>query len=184
VLIGYQEFEEIGVEPFIELLDDLDVEVEDVEDKEEWTLLLLNVIHTSEGIQGLSHRYWELFGELAITWSWRLGGYVWSSRITAFLSRSREWDKLECWIGVVWIVWPPGTGGTIEEDVGHAMLSLFHKRPGAIQRLKQRMKRWSEENGYQVPESFQKICERGCFEVMSGKSPPNITGCGLSLTSL
>ena len=163
-LIGYREFEEVGVEQFIELLDDLGVGVEDVGDKEEWTLLLLNVIQSPEGIQGLSRRYWGLFGELAISCSWRLRGYVWSSKITTFLKDSQEWDKLECWICVVWTIWPPGTGGTIKEDVEYTMLSLFRQRPDAIQKLKQRMERWSEENDYQVPESFQSICERGCFE--------------------
>ena len=165
-LIGYQDFEEVGVEQFIELLDDLGVGVEDVGDKEEWTLLLLNVIQSSEGVQGLSRRYWGLLGELTISCSWRLRGYAWSSQITTFLKDSQEWDKLECWIGVVWMVWPPGTGGTIKEDVERAMLSLFRQRPDAIQKLKQRMERWSEENDYQVPESFQSICERGCFEIM------------------
>jgi hypothetical protein len=163
-LIGYKEFEGVGLEQFVELLDDLNVGVEDVEDREQWALLLLNVIHSSEGIQGLSHQYWELFWELTISCSWRLGGYIWSSHITAFLKDSQEWDKLECWIGVIWMVWPPGTGGTIE-DIEHAMLSLFCQRPGAIQKLKQRMEHWGKENDYQVPESFQRICERGCCEV-------------------
>jgi len=164
-LIGYQEFEEVGVEQLIELLDDLGVGVEDVGDKEEWTLLLLNVIQSSEGVQGLSHRYRKLFGELTISWSWRLRGYIWSSQITAFLKGSQERDKLECWIGVAWMVWPPGTGGTIKEDIEHTMLSLFRQRSDAIRKLKKRMERWSEENDYQVPESFKSICKTGCFEV-------------------
>ena len=164
--IGYQEFKEVGVERFIELLDDLDVGVEDIEDKEQWALLLLNVIQSSEGIQGLSYRYWELFGELAITWSWKLGGYLWSPHITTFLEGNREWDKLECWMGVVWMAWPPEAGGTIEEGVEHAMLSLFRQRPGAIQKLRQRMERWSKENSYHIPESFHRICEKGYFEIM------------------
>ena len=153
-LIGYQEFEEAGVEQFAGLLDDLHVSVEDVDNKNEWALLLLDVLKSAEGIRHLSHPYWELLGELATSCSWRLGGDVRSSLVMMLLEDDQEWDKLECWIGIVWMVWPPETGGTTRGDVERIMFLLFHQRPGAIQKLERQIERWSEENKYDIPEPF------------------------------
>ena len=77
------------------------------------------------------------------------------------LEDGQEWDELECWIGIVWIVWPPETGG----DVERIMFSLFRRRPGAIQNLERQIERWSEENKYDIPEPFQRICKRARFEL-------------------
>ena len=54
-VIGYQGFEEVEVERFIQLLDHLHVTVEDMGDKDEWVLLLLDVIRSSRGAQYLPH---------------------------------------------------------------------------------------------------------------------------------
>ena len=55
-VIGYRAFEDVGVERFIQLLDHLNVTVEDMDDKDEWALLLLDAIRSSRGAQYLPHR--------------------------------------------------------------------------------------------------------------------------------
>ena len=157
--IGYQGFKQVGLEGLFELLDHLHASVEDMDDKEGWTTLLLDVIQSSEGIRHLSHPYWESLAELSILELRRLGGTAWSPHIMGSLEGSQEWDKLEAWIGIIWMVWPPETGSATEEDVRGVMLSLFRQRPEAIQKLDRWLGRWSERHG-EVPERFQQICVR------------------------
>ena len=162
-LIGCKGFEGVGVEGFIELLNHLHVTVEDMDNKFHWAKHLLETFRTPEGIQRLSHWYWELLVELAISLPWFLDdGLAYSPQITIFLTEAQEWSKLECWLGTVWMVWPPGADGTIEEDLDRLMVLLFRQKPGAFQKLGQWMKRWSQKNSEDIPESFKRICKRAC----------------------
>jgi len=159
-LIDYEWFERAGVEKFIELLDYLHVAVEDMDDQSKWAKLLLGIIRTPEGAQRLSQPYWELLVEVAVSFPRPLDdGSAYDPQITAFLAEAQEWRKLECWMAVVWMVWPPGAGG-ITEDLEHSMLLLFRQQPGVVQKLEQWMERWSEANREEIPDSFQRICER------------------------
>ena len=163
-LIGYRGFKAVGVEQLVGLLDDLGARVEDIDNKGGWVLLLLDVVKSSEGIQRLSHQHWRLLGELTISCSWMLGANSWSSHVTTLLEGGQEWDKLECWMGVIWMLWPPKTGGAAEEDIERVMLLLFRRRPDAIRKLTQRIERRCEKNDYDIPESFQGICGRARSE--------------------
>ena len=158
-VIGYKGFEGLGVKRFIELLDHLHVAVQDTSAKSKWTKHLLDTLQSSEGTQHLSRWYWELLVELTITeplWP----GDVYRPQIMRYLTEAQEWSKLECWIGTIWILWPPGDSSISEEDLDRSMLLLFDQRPGAAQKLEQWMGRWSQECGEDIPESFQEICER------------------------
>lgn len=133
-LIGYRGFERVGVEEFFKLLDLLQATVEDMDDKGGWAMLLLDTVQSSEGIQYLSHPYWELLAELSVSESRRLEGVALRLRVVESLESNLEWDKLEAWMGIVWMVWPPETASTIEK-VRDVMLLLFRQRSGAIQKL-------------------------------------------------
>ena len=160
-LIGYGGFEGVEVERFIQLLNHLRVTVKDMDRNHVWTRLLLDILKSSEGAQQLSHWYWELLVELAILVSpWLKGKIAYSPEITTSLVGAEEWSRLECWMGTVWLLWPPGADGMTEEDLDRPMLLLFRHRPGAIQKLEGWMERWSKECGEDVPESFQRICEQ------------------------
>ena len=169
-LIGYKRFEEAGVGRFAELLNHLDVSVEDVEYNFEWIPLLLDVIRTPEGARCLSNQSWELLVELTISESvMRYGTY--SSQVMGSLLDAQEWDKLECWIGVVWMMWPPETEETTE-DLKRVMASLFRHRPGAAQKLRQWMKRRCEgcDEDESVPKSFERICKQAHEALKQGIS--------------
>ena len=47
-----------------------------------------------------------------------------------------------------------------EEDLEDSVVLLFCKQPDAVQELKRWMERWSQECKKDIPESFQRICER------------------------
>ena len=174
-LIGYQRFAQVGMEGFFELLNQLGAGVEDMDGNEGWTTFLLDTIQSSEDVQHLSLPYWELLTELLILESQRLEAVAWSPRIMASLEGNQEWDqergKLECWMGIVWMAWPPETGSTAEGEVRDATLSLFRQRPGAAQKLEEWMERWSERSGKAVPESFRQVCEQVRHEAAQQAGP-------------
>ena len=158
-LIGCEGFRGAGVERLIELLNHLHVTVEDMVNQSKWAKLLLGTIRTPEGAQRLSQPYWKLLVEVAISFPRSLGdGTAYDPHITEFLVRAREWRKLECWVAVVWMIWPPGTGGITEGELSLLIPPLFRQQPGAGQKLEQWMERWSQANHEDVPELFQEIC--------------------------
>ena len=161
-LIGYNGFEEAGVERFIGLLDHLRVTVKDIENRFGWGKLLLDTLKSSEGAQHLSHWCWKLLVELVVSVSRWLedNEIVCSPRITTFLTEAQEWSKLECWVGNFWMLWPLEAGRITEEDLDRSMLLLFRQRPGAPQKLEQWMERWSQKCDKEIPGSFQRICKR------------------------
>ena len=168
-LIGYKGFEEVGVGGFVDLLNNLHVDVKDVDYRFKWMVILLDTIKSSEGARDLSIQSWETLVELATAppfWfpRWREKIPTYTPQVMASLLEAREWDKLECWIGVVWMVWPPETDATMG-DVEHAMISLSRQRPGAVQKFTQWMERWSKLPGNKVPEPFQRICKQSCETV-------------------
>jgi len=170
-IIGFKVFEGVGVERFVDLLNDLHVAVEDMDGESRWTGILLDTLRSSEGAQHLSHYYWKLLVELAISASaWMRGFLTYSPQITTSLTEAQEWDKLECWMGTVWVAWPPEADGIKEEDLSRTMLLLFRQRPGAAQKLEQWMERWSQQHGEDIPESFQQICKQA-YEAAQRDAP-------------
>jgi len=156
-LVGYEGFEGVGIERLVELLNHLHVTVEDMVCPDPWVRILMGILQTSEGTQLLSHWYWEVLVELAISRPWLLDEVTYHPRIMTFLTEAQEWRKLECWIRTVGFSWPPEAGGITEEDLSRSMLLLFRQRPGAFQKFEQWMQRQSQFPGRIVPVSFQQI---------------------------
>ena len=150
------------VEKWIELLNQLHVTFEEMPKTTVWSSLLLDVIRSPVGIQRLPDRYWELLVELVVSASRRWGfGVPDMLKIARSLIEAEEWDKLERWIGIVWMspkseeITKEGMSsvseGITEEDLGHSTLLLFRHRPGAAQRLEQLIERWSREWEEDIP---------------------------------
>jgi hypothetical protein len=160
--IGYQVFEQVGVEGFVELLNSLCVGFEDISICDvQWGQLLQDIIQSPNGIQHLSLQYWEILVEIEVQDSLHPAIQTNIPHIMTSLEASKEWDKLECWVAVVWMKWPLEESKTTEEDLEHVMLSLSHQQPGTIQKLKQRMEKWSKRRSWnKVPESFYQICAK------------------------
>jgi len=156
-LVDYGGFEGVGMERLVELLNHLHVTVEDIVWFRPWVRILVVILQTSEGTQLLSHWYWELLLELAISRPRPLEEIAYYPQIMKFLTEAQEWSKLECWMGTVWISWPHRI---IEKDLSCSILLLFRQRPGAFQKLEQWMERWSQIHGKSIPESFQRICRQ------------------------
>ena len=158
-LIGFQGFKEVGVVGFCGLLDKLHVSVEDVdrESKSNWVRLLADTINSTEGIQHLSHPHWEFLTKHPEPLPLRVAQ---NPDIIASLEGNQDWDKLECWMGVVWMLWPLISGKMKVEDLQRATLSLFRQRPGAIQKLR----KWMGQRSPRTLETFQQICNQASPE--------------------
>ena len=101
--------------------------------------------------------------EIAVCWAYRLRASPYSPHIMTFLEGAKEWDKLRCWISVVWMVWPPEGGETMEEDLEQMMLLLIYQQPGALHDLEANMKQWNKRSPWdEIPKSFQQICKQAC----------------------
>ena len=160
LFVGYDGFKGVGVERFIGLLNHLRVTVEDIKSRSEWEKILLKTLQTSEGAQHLSYQYWELLVELVISPSpLPRPRLPYNPQIMISLTEAQEWKKLECWMGIVCVVWPSGADGTTE-DFEHSMVLLFRQRPSAFQKLERWMEQWSQRNNEDIPESFQRICKQ------------------------
>ena len=165
-LIGYEGFERVGMERFCQLLDHLYVTVGHADEKRGCIRLLLGCLQSPEGIRHLSYRCWELLAGLATSESWdspRWGTLkpTYNHQIMVSLIEAQEWDRLECWIASVWMIWPPGNV-TMEEDLKHPTLLLFHHRPDAVRKLTLWMERWGENHHEEVQDSFKRICQQAC----------------------
>jgi len=159
-LVGYGGFEGVGMEKLVGLLNHLHVAAEDMHDERCWAILLLDTIKSFEGTQLLPHWYWELLVELAISQPRLLDEVTYNPQTMVSLTETQEWSKLECWIGTVWISWPPEADGITEGDLSRSIPLLFRQRPDAFRKLERWMERWSQENDKNVPESFQRICKQ------------------------
>ena len=159
-IIGYQPFEQAGIDEFIRLLDILEVHASDIREHYTWAKLLLDVCQSPAKVHHLSHSYWEWLIDLASSWSFQLAHRAtYNPHTIASLEGSREWDKLKCWLCVVWMVFPPGDQMT-EENLKQVMLSLSYQQPGAIQELERQLEKYEERRGIGIPESFQQICKK------------------------
>ena len=156
-LIGHQGFEEVGVGCFVGLLNRLRVCVDDVDSRSIWTGLLLGVIGSPEGRDRLSYPYWELLLDLGPLYHGApLGILHYDPHIMTSLQAAQEWDKLACWICVVWLEWPLYLD-VLSRYLERAMLLLFHQRPDSIAKLEG----WMERSGRDIPAAFRRVCEQG-----------------------
>ena len=157
--IGYEGFKEVGTKRFAEFLNNLHFGVEDFVYTYKWALIFLEIIRSSEGVRHLSVQSWELLAEFTILYSWILGISIYDPQVTTSLLEGQEWDKLECWMGIVWMAWPPQTDATTE-DVERVTALLLGQQPGAVQKLTERMERWKTLENGEVPEAFRRVCGR------------------------
>ena len=118
-----------------------------------WKVTLLETIQFVEA-RCLALHSWKFLAEFATTGPSPAATY--NPDITISLMNAQEWDKLECWVGIVWMECPPELGN-LGKELEDAMEALEKERPGA---LRKRMEQWSKICGNDLPESFQQTCEK------------------------
>ena len=159
-LIDFREFERVGVKEFAELLGRLSIGANDMDDPSRWPKILVSIVRFPQGRRSLPHPCWELMMGLAIDRPRSLDDLDDHEQVMVSLEEEQEWDILEYWVGLVWILQRPNIGG-VPEDVKRVTLSLFRQRPDAIQKLEQWLRRSTADGSLESVECIQWICERG-----------------------
>ena len=154
---GLGALEKVGKGRFVDLLNRLRIDIKCLRsDSGTWATVLLEIIRSPEDARNLAVQSWELLADLASAPHWLNATY--SPDVTASLLKAKEWDKLECWMGFLWMAWPPEAGNVVE-GLGDTTKFLFQQRPGAVHKLTQWMERWSKNRYRDVPETFKQICD-------------------------
>lgn len=163
--IGYEGFKEVGVGRFAGLLNQLHKDFEEQKHSFWWFPTLLETIQSPGGVRCLAIGSWKVLVELAICPRFSGGGdTAYTPQVTTSLLEAQEWDKLECWIGCIWMEWAPETDNATE-DLIRTMTLLFRQRPGAPQKLAEWMERWvgarrrDEVLHRSSLASFERICK-------------------------
>ena len=156
-LIGYEGFD-VEAECFFGFLNHISAGVEVTDVPVELCFTFLKVAQSYGGHRDLTIQSWELLANLIAECSWR--NYVrYNPQVTSSLLGAEAWEKLECWMGVVWMMWPPEYSNA-PGDLKTPMESLLRTRPGAVRKLTEWMGRSSEIRKVDVLESFERICEQ------------------------
>ena len=148
------------------LLNRLNVDVDDVEDKYQWSRLLEELICSPTGFESLPSHYWCLLGKL--TWERlpveRLGPR--DVEVMKLLEVVENWEKLEVCMATVWstILSFPSMPESMG-DVERVTLKLISQRPQALQRFENLCKR--KIRGSEASTALELILDR----VQAGQSP-------------
>ena len=165
--LGFRQVGDVRGEEFIALLDCLDVRVDDMDSDDKWLRLLFDVVRSPRGRRTLPYSYWVLMVELAVDKPLLPSGLIDRDlQVMLSLEEEGEWEKLECWIGFVWLLRGP-KGDVIAEGLERVTLSLFRQRPGAVKKLEQWVRRAWINDGPECFEYLRWIRERGGLEDMS-----------------
>lgn len=165
--LGFQPFEQAGVEGFFLLLDHLGVGVDNMPGEHtwsEWLSLLFEVVQSPGGRQSLGYPCWELIPELAGAMPPLSLEYPFNNEmeITTSLEEEQEWDRLECWMGFIWFLWHP-LADRIPDDLERVTLLLLHQQPRFAKKLEQ----WLYKSAIPMPGSLDllwQICEQAGLE--------------------
>ena len=159
-LLCREGFKEVEPGSLVGLLNHLRIGIEDMDWPYDWTSILGETIQSTEGARQLDILIWELLTEVATSNSRTLAERIaYDSHVIEILLDAQEWEKLECWLGVVWMTWLPETYN-MTEDLQDATKLLFRQKPDAVRKLTQWMERWSQDRNEAIPETFQQICEQ------------------------
>jgi hypothetical protein len=85
----------------VHLLNRLNVDVDDMVERDRWVRLLVDVICLPTGLESLSSHYWHLLGELALDTN-IVDFRCRVLEVMRLLEKSEDWEKLEVWMMVLW----------------------------------------------------------------------------------
>ena len=173
----------------VRLLHRLDVDMCDVEEKSEWTELLVELIRART--RSLSSHYWRFLGKLALAAEHDIGFRSRDVEVMKSLERDEDWEKLEVWMLLVWESLPwrgrltisvpedvtlKDTGSMedsqlvedveLMEDIDRLTLKLLLRRPSALLKFEGLLELcWANED------TLRHICNEARAEQLPLESP-------------
>ena len=121
----------------VRLLNRLEVNVDDVVDKDEWRRLLTSAIRSTTGQESLSSHHWRSLDRL-ISGLYVHGIFVSRNvEVMKLLEKAGDWERLEVWMVIVWGSLGPSERLKSEPMWGIEQTSrkLLSHRPSAIPRF-------------------------------------------------
>jgi hypothetical protein len=119
------------------LLNRLNVDVDDMVEKDEWVQLLVGTICLPPGPESLSSHYWCLLDKLPLAADFLVTAGSRKMEVMRSLEEAEDWEKLEVWMVVVWQALSSyNTPLSMMEDIEQATLKLLSQRPSALPRFK------------------------------------------------
>jgi len=145
----------------VRLLNCLNADLDDVEEKDNWQRLLVGVIRSLVGFEGLPPHYWTMLGELAST---AVVAGEFASRdveVMKSLEEAEDWEKLEVWMTVLWQSLPFSGSlmpESMEGEIERVTLELTSRRPSVLWTFENLCERDAIQGRYKT--TLQGICER------------------------
>ena len=154
----------------VRLLNRLEVNLDDVVDKDGWVGLLISVIRSTAGQESLSSYYWHLLDKLGPDSN--LGGTFVSRDVGLMKSlEAEDWERLEVWM---WILWR--SLGFFDRpryesmrDVEQTNLKLLLRRRLAIPRFEDLYRVGALQGDDKV--TIRQICDRARGEQTPSETP-------------
>jgi len=131
--IWRRELEVSGLET-VRLLNRLEVNMDDVVDKDEWRNLLFSAIRSTTGQESLSSHQWHSLDKLLSGSRLYVKPAPRDVEVMKLLEEAEDWERLEVWMMVMWGI----LGGSMSDpmqDVQQTSLKLLSHRPSAIPRF-------------------------------------------------
>jgi len=152
------------------LLNHLEADVDDVEEKGIWVKLLVEVIRSECWI--LSSHCWRLLDKLTSTAGFFGNHVVRDTEVMRALEDAKDWEKLEVWMGIVWMSLQSSEDVEIPEleEIEQATLRLCVRRLSALQRFEHLCE--SDAVSEQYKPRLQGKCDNARTERLPLDSPP------------
>ena len=80
----------------------LNIDVDDMVDKQTWAELLVEAIRSPTGPESLSSHYWHMVDKLVVASRLRLGLASHDTEVMRLLEEAEDWEKLGAWMVIVW----------------------------------------------------------------------------------
>ena len=165
---GYPEFERVGIEKLVPLLNSLEIEAHEMEWRSRWTSFLWSVLRSPPGQQYLSSHYWRRIVPMAMQPGLFVLHFESSDLETMrIFEEAGDWERLEVWIGMMWVLELSEDVVQVEE-VERATRALFRNRPSALRTVEGWMLAASEDDDSLYArhrDTFWKVCDQAKEEV-------------------
>lgn len=121
----------VSVLEIVPLLDRLEVDADDVVEKNEWVQLLVDLIYSPEGPMGSPSHHWRLLDKLMSFIMIDVDLEPRGLEVMRSLGEAEDWEKLEIWVAIGW----RSPRAEPMEEVGRVTLKLLSQRPSALRRF-------------------------------------------------
>ena len=151
------------------LLNHLEVDVDEMEKKDIWVNLLVSAIRSPMGFESLSSHNWRLLEKLLSTKSFYWHYVERDMEVMRSLEKAEDWEKLEVWMGIVWMSLRVSGPRESMEGIEQVTLELFLRQPSALRRFENLCESGVIRREYK--DKLEGICKRTQVERLPSEPP-------------